>query len=73
MNVGIVSIQFSASALSLLGALFKSVFQKLILISASACAKMCQKKFALVGWILFPSMPCRAATTYFSLTEAPVW
>lgn len=72
MKVGIVSIQFSGSALALLYGLFNTVFEQLILIKASACAKTCQKKFVLVGLTLFPSMPCQAAVTYFSLTETPV-
>lgn len=62
-----VSIRFSGSALALLYGLFATVFE-LILTKASACAKMCQTKFVVVGLTLFPSMPCQAATTYFSLT-----
>lgn len=43
MEVGIVSIQISGSALALLHGLFNTVFEQLILIKASACAKISEE------------------------------
>jgi len=41
-------IHFSGSACAFLYGLFNITFEQLILAKASACTKMCQKKFVLV-------------------------